>query len=545
MKRDLRLSHDRSNVSRSDYIKETEQPTIVGDLSITEMKFDNCLDQVEGELSYRNAKAEHYEEYLNDKKEKSNGNLWRYLRDVQNLYEGSHLSKQARTWNLELLEKTQNIWFSWVEQIPYPGIQGYCLFYAPSLDCFIDFIKYLQEENDSQKSEKIDHEQNQILVMLLISQFIDHIVTIEGNIEYDNRMSYSPEKWDIVQWKNKETVTYIQVFIDALLKLPHEIIEPIIYDMLSDEWIFEKKTLRDQYRKKFRDTFLELIAEHYKGKLADIIQSDLWKSSKASLYHRLSIYYYWVESNDAVSSEIVKNIQDVLWIEWKKVMYSDTHMVYMTYNSEDGFWLLWLSGKLMSDEENMGHRFDGLLSGINRRLDGWNNEYENSRHTSDIIFCLFTVAAMAGEWKGKQANENENVEGFYWYIFEKANKFARGNRYLDEVAQKSLSNIWSRMVLLSKQNPFISKKDFMWENIRNIDSYEYRVYILDSLLYNVNLKKMNWSWDEQLKQNFLSILIEEKDILDKEKSADPSYYERYYRREGEALERCLSFLSRK
>ena len=194
MKRDLRLSHDRSNVSRSDYIKETEQPTIVGDLSITEMKFDNCLDQVEGELSYRNAKAEHYEEYLNDKKEKSNGNLWRYLRDVQNLYEGSHLSRQARTWNLELLEKTQNIWFSWVEQIPYPGIQGYCLFYAPSLDCFIDFIKYLQEENDSQKSEKIDHEQNQILVMLLISQFIDHIVTIEGNIEYDNRMSYQPRR---------------------------------------------------------------------------------------------------------------------------------------------------------------------------------------------------------------------------------------------------------------------------------------------------------------------------------------------------------------
>ena len=547
MKRDLRLLHERLSASRSDFIEEVTPSTVVGDLPITAMKFKfgHCLDQVEGELSYRNAKAKYYEQYLGDKKEKSQGNLWKYLLDVQRLYEGSYLSKQARSWNLELLGKSQDIWFSWVERIPYPGIQGYCLFYAPSLECLIDFMMYLGEENEEHESGKIGKEQQQMLAILLIHSFIDHMVTIEGNMERDNRMNRSPEKWDIDHWKNEETSIYIKEFITALLRLPQDIMEKILYEMLSDEWIFEKKILRDQYRKKFRDAFLELIAEHYKENLTAIIQSDSWESSKAALYHRLSFYCYWAESANSILSETGNHLREVLWREWKKVMRSDKYIVHIIYNSEDGFWLLWLSGKLMSDEENIGECFEGLLSEVNMRLDGWNYEYEKSRHTSDIVFCIFTVAAMAGEWKSMRTNEVEKAEDFYWYIFEKANQFVRGNRYLDEVAQNSLLQIWSRMVLLSKQNPFIERKEFIWENIRNIDSYEYRVHILDVLLYNINRKNLVWEWDEQLKKNLLSIMNEEKNILEKERIANSSYYERYYQKEGEALERCLSFLTRK
>ena len=542
MKRDLRLLHKRLSASRSNYIEEVSQSTVVDDLPIAAMKFDNCLDQVEGELSYRNVKVEYYEQYLNEQKKDSQGNLWKYLQDVQHLYEGSHLSKQARTWNLEILGKSQNVWFSWVERIPYPGIQGYCLFYAPSLDCLIDFMTYLGKENEEQEARKVDKEQQQILAMLLIHTFIDHIVTIEGNMEWDNRVECSPEKWDIEHWKNEETSNYIKEFINALLRMPQDIIEKILYAMLSDEWIFKKKILRDQYRKNFRDTFLELIAEHYQENLTAIIQSDLWESSKAALHHRLAFYCYWSEANDSALPETGKELREVLWREWKNIMDSDMYIVHTIYNSEDGFWLLWLSGKLLSDEGDMRQYFDGLLSEINMRLDGWNMKYEKSRALSDIIFCIFTVAAMAAEWKRSRANEAEKAENFYWYIFEKVNQFVRGNRYLDEVAENSLLQIWSRMVLLAKQNPFISRKDFIWENIRNIDNYEYRVYILDVLLYNINRKNLEWAWDEKLKKNLISMLIEEKEILEKERTANSSYYERYYRKEGEALERCLSFL---
>lgn len=544
MKRDLRLLHERLSASRSNYIEEVNQPTVVDDLPIAAMRFDNCLDQVEGELFYKNVKVEYYEQYLNETKENSQGNLWKYLRDVQHLYEGSHLSKQARTWNLELLGKSQNIWFSWVERIPYPGIQEYCLFYAPSLDCLIDFMIYLGEENAEQEAGKVDGEQQRMLVMLLIHSFIDHMVTIEGNMEWDNRMNRSPEKWDIDHWKNEETSAYIKEFINALLSLPQDIMEKTLYEMLSDEWIFEKKNLRDQYRKKFRDAFLELIVEHYQENLTAIIQSDLWESSKAALHHRLAFYCYWSDANDSVLPETGQKLREVLWSEWKNIMLSDIYIVHMIYTSEDGFWLLWLSGKLLSDEGDVRQCFDRLLSGINMRLDGWNKKYEKSRASSDIIFCIFTVAAMAAEWKHARTNEAEKAEDFYWYIFEKVNRFVRGNRYLDEVAEISLLQIWSRMVLLAKQNPFTSRKDFIWENIRNIDIYEYRVHILDVLLYNINRKNLKWAWDENLKKNLLSMMSEEKEILEKEREANSSYYERYYLKEGKALERCLNYLTR-
>lgn len=542
MKRDLRLLPDRLSVNRLNYIEEVSQTLVPDDLSVATMKFEHCLDQVEGELSYKNAQAEYYKEYLMDLKKKNQGNLLRYLRDVIHLYEGSHLSKQAINWNLELLEKNQRVWFYWVENISYPGIQWYCLFYAPSLECLIDFMTYIGTGNNGQSFEEKDEEQQQVLVMLLIYVFIEHMITIKGNMEWDNRMNRSSEFWDIARWENEEMGDYIKKFIHAMLYIPQDIMEPILFDILSDEWIFDTKTLRNKYRKIFRDAFLELIAEHYKENIAAIIQANSWESSKSALYHRLALYCYWERAYEAGISETGEKLREVLWGEWKNVICSDIYLVNMLYNSDDGFWLLWLSGKLMSDEENMRQRLSELLSDIDMRLDGWKKEYEKSRHTSDVIFCIFTVAAMAGEWKSKQKNGTEKAEKFYWYIFEKANKFARGNQFLDEVAKKSLLQIWSRMVLLSRKNPLISRKKIIWDNFRSIDNYEYRVHILDVLIDNINRKGLNWVWDKQLKQKVISVLIEEKTILDKERLADGSYYEKYYRREGEALERCLSFL---
>ena len=543
MKRDLRLLHDRSSVSRSNYIEEVVQPTATDDLATDEMRFDNCLAQVDGELYYVNVKAKaEYEDYLNAAKESSQGNLWKYLRDVQHLYEGSHLSQQARTWNLELLNKSQSAWFSWVEQIQYPGIQGYCLFYSPSLDCLVDFMTYLVEKNLSRESGKINEEHQQILVMLLINSFIEHMVTIEGNMASDNRTRRSPE-WNIDKWKNEESTAYMQEFVRAFLNFPQELTEPILCDILSDEWIFQTRILHDQYRKKFWDTFIELFAEHYKKDLAAIIQSSSWESSKSALYHRLMLYRYWAESSGEVSSETGKNLRDTLWQEWKKIIRSDTHITHTIYSSEDGFQLVWLSGKLMSDEKDMTRCLDELLSGMNTRFDGWNSSYEKSRHVSNVVFCILTVAAMAAEWKIHQQDERDAAENFYWHVFEKANKFARGNRYLDEVAQSSLLQIWSRMTILASQNPFLSRKDFIWENILNIDSYEYRVYIVDTLICNIRQKNLDWAWDEQLKRKILSIMTEEKVVLEKEKSANPLYYDKFYRREGAALDRCLNFLN--
>lgn len=475
------------------------------DISIAEMKFDNCLAQVEGELSYAADNLRHYEEYLDDIKAESQGNFWRYLRDIRHLYAGSHLSRQARAWNLELLEKSQNLWFSWVRAIPYAGIQDCCLFYAPSTECLTDFMTYLGQDFEDQEPEK-----QQILAMLLIQNFVE-------------------------RWKNEESDICIREFIQAFLKLPPETTESVLYDMLSEEWISETKILYDQYRKKFRDYFVEMLAEHYKRKLPEVIKSNRWEISKAALRHRLELYCYWADDK-ANSLEQARNVRAVLWEEWLKVMRSEPHTVHNIYTSEDGFWILWLSGKLMSDEEDMACRYAALFTEINSRLDGWNYNYEKSKHTSDIIFCILTVAAMAAEWRIKQNEDADTTEKFYWRVFEKANKFARGNKYLDEVAKKSLLEIWVRMVILPVQNPFVAKENVILENIRNLDCYECRINILYFLF-----KLKNWEWQpgEQLKQEFLAFMSEEKIILEKEKSASPLYYEKYYRKESDALDKLF------
>ncbi len=543
MKRDLRLSYNRSDVSCLNYMQEINQSNLLDEFSIEGMFFENCIDQVEGELSYRNSKAEYYEVYLNERMEKNKKNLWKYLWDVNRLYEGSHLSKEARGWNKEILDKSQKRWFQWVEGIPYPGIQGYCLFYAPSLDTLIDFMEYLKCEIKELK-EKDNVERWVMLVMLLVQTFISHMVTIDGNMDSDNRWNRLSEKWDIDKWRNQDADYYIREFLSRFFCLSSKIVDSVLYDILSVEWIHENKILRDQYRKRFRDILIDMISECCKDRLPDIILSDTWELSRASLHHRLMLYYCLSQSSDSVSFDRMDNIREKLWKVWKELLWSDEYAISSIYNSEDGFWLLWFSGKLMSDEADMRSRYDEILSEVNMRLDGWNYKYEKSRHTSDIICCVHTVAAMAAEWKSNKTNDNENATEFYWIVFEKLNKFVRGNRYADEVMQKSLLQVWSRMVLMSTENPFESKKEFLWKNLKNIDRYEYRIHVLDVLLFNMERKGRKWEFNKELRKEILCFLKEEKCILETEKAANPSYYERFYRAESDALDRCIIFFAK-
>ena len=202
---------------------------------------------------------------------------------------------------------------------------------------------------------------------------------------------------------------------------------------------------------------------------------------------------------------------------------------------------LWSSGKLMSDETDMRSRYDEMLSEVNMRLDGWNYKYEKSRHKSDFVCCVHTVAAMAAEWKSREEGEEEKAEEFYWIVFGKLNKFVRGNRYVEEVTKKSLLQVWSRMVLLSKVNSFESKAEFFWKNLQYIDRYEYRIHVLDVLLFNMQKKGLEWDFDRELRKKILSFLMEEKYILEKEEVANPDYYQRYYIAESNALDRCINF----
>ena len=540
MKRDLRLSYNRMDVSRLNYMEEIDQSDTSDDFQTEGMIFKNCLDHVEGGLFWINSKAERYEAYLSEKKKESRGNLWKYLRDVQYLYDGSHLSKEALGWNKKLLEKSQRRWFQWVEGISYPGIQEHCLFYAPSLDSLIDFMEYLKSETE-ESGETDNMERRIMLVMLLFQTFIQHMITIDGNMESDNLRGRSYEKWDVDKWRNEDAENYIRSFLTNFLTLLSEIVDSVLYAFLSVEWIHEKKILRDKYRRKFRDIFLEMLSEHCKERLPDIILSEKWELSKASLYSRLKLYCYLSQSSDGVSLNRRKDIQENLWKTWKELLWSDVHIISMIYNSEDGFLTLWSSGKLMSDETDMRSRYDEMLSEVNMRLDGWNYKYEKSRHKSDFVCCVHTVAAMAAEWKSREEGEEEKAEEFYWIVFGKLNKFVRGNRYVEEVTKKSLLQVWSRMVLLSKVNSFESKAEFFWKNLQYIDRYEYRIHVLDVLLKKKKKKGLEWDFDRELRKKILSFLMEEKYILEKEEVANPDYYQRYYIAESNALDRCINF----
>lgn len=546
MKRDLRLLPKRYEVDRDNYIEDVAQHDADEKIDISKMVFENCIDQIEGELSYRHVDPKQYDIYLSDSKEKSNGNLWKYLWYVQRLYEGNFLSSTARKWNLDLLRQSQNFWFQWVRSVPYPGIQGYCLSYSPSLDCLIDYLKYLgNEDSKDAAGEENNSEQDQILVILLIQTFILQMTAIEGNMESDNRIYVSTDRWNIDKWKKEESSAYIRDFIEALLNIPSTVLHPVLFAVLSEEWIFEKKVLRDIYRKKIRDAFLEILAERYNKELPDIIKSELWGFSKAALRHRLGLYYYWVESSDELPLELNREIQDILWADWRKLIQSDNYIVSTLYSSEDGFWFLWLSGKLMSEDENIRNRYDELRSDFRKRLDGWNYEYEKSRQVSDIYYCILTVAAMAAEWKGMQSKDRKEAEKFYWFVFEEASSWTRDNMFTNDVMERSLVQIWCRMVLLAVNNPFIEKRDFIWKFISNINCYAHRVNVIDVLFYNIERKELQWKPVDGLRSKLLCMLEAERGILDIEKISDPTYYERYYLNEDDALRRCIEFLNEK
>lgn len=546
MKRDLRLLIKRDEIDRKNYIVEIEQQNIEGDFPGNGMAFENCLDHIEGEISYSHISPKQYDEYLNDIKEECKGNTWKYLWHVQRLYDGNFLSAKAREYNLDLLKQSQEFWFRWVRSIPYPGIQGYCLSYAPSLDCFIDFLKFLVTANWEEVSGRENNvEQEQILIVLLIQTFILQMTSIASNMNLDNRIYAAVNKWDIEKWEKEESSTYIRDFIQALLEIPPEVLYPVIYAMLSDEWIVEKKVLRDIYRKRFRDAFLGIFAERYNKELLDIIKSNSWEESKAALYHRLCLYYYWVKSSDELCLETNREIQNILWTDWRKLIHSDSYVVSNLYGMEDGFWFLWLSGWLMSKDENIQNRYYELRSDTRKRLDGWNYKYEKSRRDSDVSYCILTVAAMAAEWKVMQGEDRWEAAGFYWFIFEEASILTRNDIYIDDVMEKSLMQIWSRMVLLADNNPLIERWEVIWKFICNINCFAQRVNVMDILFYNMEKKELHWRLDDRLRSNLLCMLEAEKGILNKEKISDTVYFERYYLNEFNALQRCFKYLNEK
>ena len=504
--RDKRLSRIHTIESESDIFEKLQPLNITNEKlhefispfdSVFGGMFDYVLHHEEEEKGIRN-----FEETFNSYKD----NPWQYADYISRCYDTCNFYPPVYEQCINILTTDENKWFEWIVSIPYAGIQRIFLQYAPSLQCLLHFVHYLQKHPDKTRNREY-------LISLLILEFIHKLKQIDGNIETENRSLRKAFIWDFNKWET-ESDSYISEFTDVLFQLPPEQLKNILLSMLSSIWVYDAR--RNKYDKKFRDKVLELVVDPLQTatEVESLIKDNHWNTTKSAILHKLLIYVQWSLNQNKKSNTCAELL-------WKQIVAClETEKTYLYYEQPDEKTLSWIFAKLLADEQKPLQKIESILKRYHQRYGIWNRDYENAFQMERSRYFFLTIGAMASEWLLQderyklEESASHPARSMINYIFNEGQLVIDGflNNSKDEL--NFLVQFWARMALFQTKETTENEANKMLNSFNSIEDIDFQLTAILVFLKNLTTDNIGPWYRDVFAKGILGIIKKDIEILD-------------------------------
>lgn len=497
MMRDLRLEDfNLLNSPKDEYIVPMEEKEN-GAKQLFEFRdpFDGLYSFMGGSHGQEERVIMHLKQQLADCED----DAWKYMCEIGHIYQNYDLRDYVYEQCQILLSTAEAEWFSWVESIPYEGIQSLLIHRIPSMEGLQAFLEFLSTNacclNDLQKRAR--------LMVLLIMEFQEKLNRIKSNIEiwqrrYKTKYILEPDvlkRWEI------EDAERAEKFAQTFCSFPKEQWTCAFFSMMNSFWNTAEQK-RAPYAGMMRNEIIASVTQKYHDAqgISVILREHSWAVNKSSVLHRLLLYAEWSTSAHIDLSSYQGDL-------WKAIMDLLMGNLYFHYSQQDDLLFPWLCGKLLSDDNEPQKRLEDMLQRYHVRIGGWKFNYEMFAKQGRNHFFLLTVGAMSAEHLRDQ--DMVRARTVFDYVFREGN-YALDTYYHETPDElQFLVQTWSRRALFLS-NPISSQEaDEILYALNRIDSLGYKLNAIDNLFLNLDEDQKRNPQNKKLWEAIVRVLDED------------------------------------